>query len=183
LIGPSIDDAGWRGKIAREIFTYLERCDISEFNKIVGTKKVKITDESDRKRVLADIKNSRSWWGRLSPSDIKKLTTNALESIKDTVCYIDERVTIDTKRLIRYPNSLHGKSGLIARSLSYEELEAFDPLRDAVAFNGEPIKVYVKDIPRIRLGEEEIGPLKDTVVVVPKAIGIYLLCRGAAEPR
>jgi hypothetical protein len=72
---------------------------------------------------------------------------------------------------------------LAARALSYADLESFDPLSDAVVFKGGTIKVYVKDAPRIRLGDEEIGPFKDAEVVVPKAIGIYLLCRGAAEPR
>jgi DNA primase small subunit len=182
-IGPSIQDKGWRGRVARALYSYLNRCDPKELTQVLGSKKVANNICRDKERILRDIADSPSWWGGLSKEVVERFNRIAAVAVKEVVCNIDERVTIDIKRLIRYPNSLHGKSGLVARSLSYAELEYFDPLRDAVVFKGEPIKVYVKDVPRIRLGEEEIGPLKDAVVEVPKAIGIYLLCRGAAEPR
>jgi DNA primase small subunit len=169
--------------VARALYSYLNRCDPKELAQILESKRVAGNICKGKERILRDLAESPSWWGGMSKEAVDRLNRIATVAIKEIVCNIDERVTIDTKRLIRYPNSLHGKSGLVARSLSYADLEAFNPLRDAVVFKGGTIKVYVKDIPRIRLGEEEIGPLKDAVVVVPKAIGIYLLCRGAAETR
>jgi DNA primase small subunit len=183
LIGPNIHDKGWRGRVARALYSYLNRCDPKELAQVLDSKRVADNICRDKDKILRDIAESPSWWGGLSKEAVERFNRVAAVAVKEIVCNIDERVTIDIKRLIRYPNSLHGKSGLVARSLSYADLEYFDPLRDAVAFKGGTIKVYVKDVPRIRLGEEEIGPLKGAVVEVPKAIGIYLLCRGAAEPR
>ncbi len=183
LIGPSIRDRGWRGRVARALYSYLNKCDSKDLAPILGSKRVAENICRDKERILQDIAESPSWWGGMSKEAAERFGKIASIAVKDVTCNIDERVTIDVKRLIRYPNTLHGKSGLAARSLSYADLESFDPLRDAIAFKGGSIKVYVKDIPRIRLGEAELGPLEDKEVVVPKAMGIYLLCRGAAELR
>jgi DNA primase catalytic subunit len=134
--------------------------------------------------ILAKMSESPTWWGALRQHDVKRFNLIANAAIRDVACNIDERVTIDTKRLMRYPNTLHGKSGLKASKIAYRDLKRFDPLVDAVAFKGGSIKVYVRDIPRIRIGNDEIGPIKDGVEAeVSKALGIYLMCRGAAEPR
>jgi len=179
-IGPNLKDRGWRGRLAQAIYDYLNKCDSDQLSKIMGRTMEKwgCRDKDDVLKKIAEL----SWWGGIKGSALEKLNLIAKESIKDIVCNIDERVTIDTKRLIRYPNSLHGKSGLITKRLSYTELEGFDPLSKAVAFRGDSIKIYVKDAPRIRIGDTSIGPLKDARVEVPKALGIYMICRGAAEP-
>ncbi|NJE86086.1 DNA primase catalytic subunit PriS [Thermococcus sp. CX2] len=48
--------------------------------------------------------------------------------------YFDGRVTVDVKRILRLPSSLHSKVGLIATYIGSDErkLEKFNPLRDAV---------------------------------------------------
>lgn len=183
LIGPSIQDRGWRGRAARSLYSYLNRCEPTELAQILESKKVAENICKGKEKILRGIGESPSWWGGMSKEAVERFSKIATVAIREVACDIDERVTIDTKRLIRYPNSLHGKSGLVAKALAYSDLESFDPLRDAIAFKGGTIKVYVKDAPRIRLGEEEVGPLEEAEVEVPKAIGIYLLCRGAAEPR
>ncbi len=60
---------------------------------------------------------------------------------------IDEPVTRDVKRLIRLPGSLHGKTGLKVVALTREEMDSFDPLRDAVpeVFPDRPVKVVLKE--------------------------------------
>lgn len=45
---------------------------------------------------------------------------------------IDEPVTTDVHRLIRFPMSLHGKSGLMVLPVPLDGLEEFDPLVSAV---------------------------------------------------
>jgi DNA primase small subunit len=59
---------------------------------------------------------------------------------------IDEPVTSDIKRLIRLPMSLHGKTGLRVTPMEREELDSFDPLRDAVPdiYPDRPVEVFVK---------------------------------------
>ncbi len=48
--------------------------------------------------------------------------------------YFDGRVTVDVKRILRVPSSLHSKVGLVTTYIGQDErkLERFDPLRDAV---------------------------------------------------
>jgi DNA primase small subunit len=59
---------------------------------------------------------------------------------------IDEPVTSDIKRLIRLPWSLHGKTGLCVIPMDREELDEFDPLRDAVPslYPDRPVEVFVR---------------------------------------
>ncbi len=56
---------------------------------------------------------------------------------------VDEPVTSDVKRLIRLPYSLHGKTGLRVTPLTRDQLDDFEPLRDAIpgAFTDEPLRV------------------------------------------
>jgi DNA primase small subunit len=59
---------------------------------------------------------------------------------------IDEPVTSDIKRLIRLPWSLHGKTGLCVTPMDREELDQFDPLRDAVPslYPDRTVEVFVR---------------------------------------
>ena len=67
--------------------------------------------------------------------------------ISDHQCEIDEPVTTDIHRLIRMPQSLHGKSGLIVKSIHLDEFDNFDPLIDARVpeFSNQELTV---DLPR-----------------------------------
>ena len=59
---------------------------------------------------------------------------------------IDEPVTSDIKRLIRLPLSLHGKTGLRVTPMERDELDSFDPLKDAVPdlYPDRPVEVFVR---------------------------------------
>lgn len=93
----------------------------------------------------------------------------------------DEPVTSDTKRLIRLPGSLHGKSGLRVVTLKLDEVRRFDPLRDAVAFGGAPVQIRVEKPAKVDVGgfskELPVGEIE-----VPEAAAVMLVARGAAVP-
>ncbi|MCU4752137.1 DNA primase small subunit PriS [Halobacteria archaeon AArc-curdl1] len=95
---------------------------------------------------------------------------------------IDEPVTTDTNRLIRLPGSLHGGSALETRRIDRGDLEAFDPLVDAVpeTFTGHEITVTVT-----RGGEVELGGDIFTVPEgdqsLPEYVAMFLMARGRAE--
>ena len=93
----------------------------------------------------------------------------------------DEPVTSDTKRLIRTPGSLHGKSGLRVIELTRDQLDGFDPLQDAVVFTDDPVEVEVVkplDVPlkgqglKLALGRQR----------VPEWAAVFSMMRGAARP-
>lgn len=95
---------------------------------------------------------------------------------------IDEKVTIDTRRLIRLPWTLHGKTGLRVVEFSVSELEALaaeDLLSKAVVFSHEETKVKMAKRPRRALFYEldEAGE----VVKVPFHLAVYLHANGGAE--
>lgn len=183
ITGPDLRDGGWRGRFARSIYAYLSRCTLEELKRVVGSDEVANIIMRNKDRLLRGIMASPPSWMGLRGVELGRTIRIANAAVKDVLCNIDERVTIDVKRLIRYPNSLHGKSGLKAAKISYSELESFDPLKDAVVFKSGSIKVYVKEVPRVRVGDYEVGPLKDAQVEVPESLGIYLLCKGAGELR
>jgi DNA primase small subunit len=92
----------------------------------------------------------------------------------------DEPVTTDTKRLIRCPGSLHGKTGFRVISVPLDRLPSFDPLRDAVALGRDPVEVSLNEGFSITMGGEDFD-LKQGRVSVPKFLAYFLVARGKAK--
>ncbi|HUR64220.1 MAG TPA: DNA primase catalytic subunit PriS [Candidatus Thermoplasmatota archaeon] len=92
----------------------------------------------------------------------------------------DEPVTADVKRLIRLPGSLHGKSGLKVVTLTRSTLDAFDPLKDAVAFPAEaygPVTIVPRNDQEMTLGGERVAVKKGEPTPVPMAHAVFWLAR------
>lgn len=94
---------------------------------------------------------------------------------------VDEPVTSDIKRLIRLPNSLHGKSSLEVKPLRIETFKAFNPLDDAVVFGDSPVEITVSRNSAIKLKGETYKVEQGEVVSVPEHVAVYFMCRGVAE--
>ena len=94
---------------------------------------------------------------------------------------VDEPVTADTKRLIRLPGSVHGKSGLRVTPLSRSELTDFDPLRDAVPkeYSSEPVKITMKRDSEITIRGERMSLKGETEV--PEFAAVFLIGRKMAD--
>jgi DNA primase small subunit len=106
----------------------------------------------------------------------------AAEAVREETAPIDEPVTTDTKRLIRLPGSLHGGSGLRVRTLSLDEIEAFDPLVDAIPdrFRGRDIRVEVTDPGPVEF-DGDTFTLEGGRQSVEECLGVFLMARGRAE--
>jgi len=95
---------------------------------------------------------------------------------------IDEPVTTDTRRLIRLPRTLHGGSGLVVTPIDRDDLDAFDPLRDAVPdrFVGREIRIETDVDRTVELNGERVRvePGRNTV---PEFAGVLLMARGEAR--
>ena len=94
---------------------------------------------------------------------------------------VDEPVTSDIKRLIRLPNSLHGKSSLEVKPIRIETFKAFNPLDDAVVFGDSPVEITVSRNSSITLKGETYTVEQGEVVSVPEHVAVYFMCRGVAE--
>ncbi len=104
---------------------------------------------------------------------------------------IDEPVTIDIHRLIRYPGSLHGKTGFKVQALTLEELYEFNPLNEnkkhlnPIVFESydykQKIKITSIEIPEFYIRDKTYGPyFKDDIIDIENHIAILLLSRDVA---
>jgi len=95
---------------------------------------------------------------------------------------IDEPVTTDINRLIRFPGSLHGGTGLCVTPIDREDLDAFDPLEDAVPeqFVGHEVRIRGDGGEPIEFAGETFR-VPDDVTTVPEYAAVFLMARGRAE--
>ena len=113
--------------------------------------------------------------------------------IKEIGAEIDIPVTVDIHRLIRYPGSLHGKTGFKVQEISLNELEEFNPLDemnknlDPIVFTGkkentQKLKIIEKIIPMTKIKGVQYGPYsKGDKIEVPHHIAVFLLCKEVAK--
>jgi len=102
----------------------------------------------------------------------------------------DEVVTIDLKRVIRWPTSLHGKSGMKVVELPLERLDphgsnSFDPLTEAVPWNmgSQDVKVRaIKSDVIYRIGTNEGQLSEGETYNVDEATATFLVLKKWAEP-
>jgi DNA primase small subunit len=93
---------------------------------------------------------------------------------------IDEPVTSDIKRLIRLPLSLHGKTGLVVTPMERDELDNFEPLRDAVPdiYPDRKIEVYVKKPSEVEIKGQHFSV--NGICEVPIYAAVFMIGRRIA---
>jgi DNA primase small subunit len=106
---------------------------------------------------------------------------------------IDEPVTIDIHRLIRYPGSLHGKTGFKVQELFPDDLDDFNPLDepnenlDPIIFRSkskitQKLEVIETMVPKTKFKGETYGPYtQGEKIEVPHHFAIFLLCKGVTK--
>lgn len=100
----------------------------------------------------------------------------------------DEVVTVDVRRVIRWPTSLHGKCGLRVTEFPLHRLDPdgsnpFDPLTEAIALPDDKsltVKVIVEDA-STRIGETEYDISSGEVIELPESAAAFLVLKGWAE--
>jgi DNA primase small subunit len=92
---------------------------------------------------------------------------------------IDTVVTTDVHRLIRLANTLHGKTGFKVVKIAIDDLDAFDPLRDAVVLLADPVKVTLMKPVTITM-KDETFQLAEGEQELPTFLAIFLVGRKEA---
>ncbi len=112
--------------------------------------------------------------------------------VKQVGVELDEPVSIDIHRLIRYPGSLHGKTGFKTQEIELNELDDFNPL-DESDEKLDPIVFYSKNItkkleiveralPITKIKGTKYGPyVQGEKIEVPHHIAVFLLCKEVAK--
>jgi len=105
---------------------------------------------------------------------------------------LDEPVSIDIHRLIRYPGSLHGKTGFKVQEINLTELEEFTPLNetneklDPIVFISKNItqklEIVEHALPITKIKGIKYGPyVQGEKIEVPHHIAVFLLCKEVAK--
>lgn len=186
MVFPSEAEGGWKGRINRYFVSFMKeivaRDDAEEMLrgfKGVGEKTARQIIEVFRDEAQVEVLKK----GNIDVlSAVNKKIINALieEGIKKMSAVVDEPVTADIKRLIRLPGSLHGGSGMKVMSLTIDELEKFEPLRDAVVFGERLVKLKVIKPFAVQMKEKDIE-VEPGEQELPEYAAVHLLCRDVAE--
>jgi len=175
----SVTPYGWSARLARAVYDIVNSASEENF-KGMGL-------SSDR--IAAIVRNKeailRSWNGSRRRATAKGVGVETWKKlaeccVKSRSACIDTVVTTDIHRLIRLPDSLHGKTGLRKVEFKPSDINEFDPFKNAVVFKEGKTLVSVSDSPRFRLGDRTYGPYRNQTVELPNAAAVFLVSKGTA---
>ncbi len=180
-------DGGWGRRTHRRLVAFVD--ELLELEETAALERLQAFDGIGEGKATATLNAARNNREELEAGNVTVHTAVAQlaerfasRAVERDNAPIDEPVTTDTNRLIRLPGSLHGGSALEVRRIDRDELDAFDPLVDAVpeTFRGHEIAVDVT-----RGGEVELGGDIFTVPEgdqsLPEYVATFLMARGRAE--
>ena len=174
LLGPGKKSGGWHRRFYAYACTLIENSSLEEL-KHAGLRGKNAEMIFEKKAlVLALMREGK--WRFATPLFWKKLYDKFRA---ENSVVVDAQVTLDLARLIRIPNSLHGDTGFIAKTIGLEQLASFK-LEDALAFGREKtIKISAQT--DIEIGfPERLSLKKGEQATATQAAGIMLLCKNKA---
>ncbi|MEM2337322.1 MAG: DNA primase small subunit PriS [Candidatus Bathyarchaeia archaeon] len=170
---------GWNKRLKDGISEFIKNAEEDSLKKI-GIKGNVAKVIVENKSILLKNLSSGAW------GSIKGVGLQTIKRIEEHVskvqsAKIDTVVTSDIHRLIRLPETLHGKTGLKKTWLPTNEIERFDPFDKATAFPKGTVTVFVIDAPKFRLKNETFGPYKNQRLNLPIHAAMLLICKNKAE--
>lgn len=193
------DTYGWAKKIIRRSLEICKKDD-SEIKKVLSNKdKFDFSDSyiksliNSKQEFIDKLENDNNF---ILPS-IEGFGINRWEKFFQGIVHeigveIDTPVTIDIHRLIRYPGSLHGKTGFKVQEIFPDELDNFNPLDEAnerldpIVFESRTettkLEILETQVPLTKIKGISYGPYKKgEIIVVPHHIAVFLLCKEVAK--
>jgi len=181
---PTPDQAGWKGRISRGVIDLVDEIKKSDdpekklqeygVSKKEAERLVQELSEERMRRIKDGLLDQSKTIRRFFLNRALRKTAVSL-SAGET----DEPVTCDMKRLIRLPSSLHGKTGFKVAKLAVDELDDFDPLRDAVVLPEEPVTVSLLKPVTITM-KDETYHLTEGNQEAPVYLAVFLIGRKEA---
>ncbi|MDE1857406.1 MAG: DNA primase catalytic subunit PriS [Candidatus Micrarchaeota archaeon] len=179
LSGPVPTDYGWRGKFARGFISALNRGE--EALEKLGIDKATSRRLLNRKAdIIFGITNGN--WDRVSIPHKMEFWKNVLDSMAiGQSNSIDKNVTKDIYHMLRLPDTLHGDTGLIAKSVGgVSDLEGFEPMKDAIAFRSGTMRVKVQNSLGFQMNGTKFGPYSRKEIELPTYACLYMMLKGVA---
>ena len=171
---PKNNSKGWQGIISRFINYKLDELRNMEKEKrktelkIIGIQKKGLNLKNDNEKAFNNL-----------PEFSKKIFVRF--ALKETAIHPDEPVTGDIHRLIRLPGSLHGGSGLKVTTMDSKQLENFDPMKDALAFGNNNVRIRSIVKHPVTMGDGLATLKPESVVDMPEMAAIYFMARKWAH--
>ena len=179
ISGPTREAFGWGKYIYNGTVKLINNCESGSLDDLNISKinREKIINNKDT--ILNELKLSDPKIKSVSSIIWKKLIKYVIDNLS---LKIDIPVSIDLHRLIRFVNSLHGKTGFQVQAIKIDKLDDFDPFSDAIAFsNNVNIMVKMKKCPEFRIEDKNYGPYDENQKIeLPLPAAIYVLCKGIA---
>jgi len=179
LEGPKPTDSGWGGKLANGVIKALNG-GVSDLMDLGIDKKN--AEMLVRKSASVRLGITTGNWDMINIPKKAEFWSNVLKSIaiKQSDA-IDKNVSTDIYHLIRLPGTIHGDTGLIAKTVkSLKALDDFDPMNDAIAFDDKHVKIITQKVPKFHMGHNSFGPYENSKVELPKYAAAYLMLKRLA---
>ena len=181
IAGPSSSSKGWAKRILDHALAMLnlpQEDFIAKFRKAGYTKKQAESIFENRGYVSSQLSSGR--WSAIEKPGLLVAEIASTAGIGRNVS-LDRAVTTDMSRLIRIPDTLHGDTGLVAKTISFSELPSFDPANSATAFDLKKTeRVVALDHCDFFLAGSSHVLEKDRIKEVPLAVAMLLLCKRKA---
>ncbi len=156
-----------RKGIAKKLISYLSNMPSSDLKLLLSTKK----EVLPLKKSFADLgKKSKEKWHKALDYAAHKLKIE-----------IDRQTSADIYKIIRVPNTLHGGTGLIARSIPIDKFKEFNPFSDALVFSEKQVEIEIDYCPKIFLKNSYWGPFQNEKIKVPEYLAVFLIGKGVAR--
>ncbi|WP_277552953.1 DNA primase small subunit PriS [Halobaculum limi] len=180
-------EGGWGRRVHEELVAYADRLrEMDEADALAELQELDGVGEKTARTIHGVLDRNpegvKSGNVELGPGASTLVRAIAERVTAEQTAPIDEPVTTDLRRLIRLPGTIHGGSGLLVEPLAFDELDDFDPLRDAIPerFRGRDVLVDVHDPGPVDVGDDR-DKVEEGIVSVPEYVGVFLLARGRAE--
>ena len=173
---------GWSARIVAGINSLLAEGKEQELA-VAGNTTMQVAKELISKKdiILKEIGNGILF--QLPGKKTEKFWVGVIEHILERQkLNLDRMTSIDISKVVRVPDTLHGSTGLLAKSLSWSSLENHCALDDAIVFSGTPVAVLAGNTPKFYLGGKWWGPFSEERVDLPEYAAVYLIAKRKAVP-
>ncbi|MFX1315650.1 MAG: DNA primase small subunit domain-containing protein [Promethearchaeota archaeon] len=192
------NNIGWGEKIMGYIEDILKRPNSEISNLLLDERKFGLKSPT----IKSLLNNKENFLEMISLNEkniwaIEGFTTNTWNKflkgiVKELGVEIDIPVTVDIHRLIRYPGSLHGKTGFKVQEIYLDEFDDFNPLNenleklDPIVFKSEKssqkLEITENNVPATKIKGIVYGPYKKgDIIDVPHHVAVFLLCEEVAK--
>ncbi len=190
-----IDAKGWSQRILVSLEQAFNSNDTSKLEKLGNITQASANKLlNEKKKIIEHMDNGVLAFPSTIKQDAKKFWEYAVKNVVDSskieiksdiihdeLLHVDRQTSIDIHKIVRVPDTVHGSTGLLAKSFPPENLSSFNPLAEAVVMPENELKVSNAIAPEFWLKGKKFGPFRGEDVSLPAYAAFFLLARGAAQ--